>query len=153
MESSVKLDMTKFDELRNNLEYLSSKVVKIGVLNNPEQAYKAYQNEYGFVTDEGYKTPARSNVRYPIENNEGHIMDALKENLGNFSKKEIDNALKSAGEIGLRAIDMAFETRGYGSWRANAPMTVAIKGKDSPLIDTGELRKSYSYEVSDEKTS
>lgn len=150
MESSVTLDMTKFDELRRNLQYLSSKVVKIGVLHNPEQAEKAMKNEFGFVTDEGYLTPARSNVKYPIENNEGHIMDSLKENLGDFSKEDINKALKSAGETGLKAIDMAFETRGYGSWKENAPMTIARKGKDTPLIDTGELRKSYSYEVEDE---
>lgn len=142
--------MTKFDELMRNLQYLSSKVVKIGILNNPEQAWKAYQNEYGFVTEEGYKTPARSNVQYPIENNEGHIMESLKENLGDFSKENINKSLERAGETGLKAIDMAFETRGYGTWKENAPMTVAIKGKDTPLIDTGELRKSYSYEVTDE---
>lgn len=152
MESSVTLDMTKFDELRRNLQYLSSKVVKIGVLHNPEQAWKAYQNEYGVFDsgEESHPIPVRSNIQYPIENNEGHIMDSLKENLGDFSKEDIDKSLKKAGETGLKAIDMAFDTRGYGSWKRNAPLTIALKGKDSPLIDTGELRKSYSYEVEDE---
>jgi hypothetical protein len=153
MESSVTLNTTKLNELMASLEKLKRKVVKIGVLNNPEQAYKAMRNEFGFVTDEGYLTPARSNVRFPIESNEGMIMDALKSNLKDFSEESIYKSLNEAGKMGLKAIDMAFDTQGYGTWKDNAPMTIAEKGKNSPLIDTGELRKSYSYEVVNETTS
>ena len=133
------------------LDKLESTIIKIGVLNNPEQAQKAYQNEFGFITDDGYKTPARSNIQYPIENNEGYLFSQIT--IQNYNDDDIEKSTNGIGDAGLEVIDRAFDTQGYGSWADNAPMTIAIKGKNTPLIDTGKLRKSYSYEVSNEKAS
>jgi hypothetical protein len=34
-------------------------------------------------------------------------------------------------------------------WPENSPITIAAKGSDKPLIDTGELRKAITYVVGD----
>ena len=43
-------------------------------------------------------------------------------------------------------------TDSRNGWPPNAPSTIkAKKGKSNPLIDTGELRKSITYVVSNKK--
>lgn len=129
-------------------EKLSKTSVKIGVLNNPKQAKKAYRNEYGVVSA---NIPPRSNVQFPIEENIGYILD--KVSFKEFKEEEIQKSAEEMGKAGVYCIQKAFDTKGYGTWRDNSPITIAIKGRNEPLVDTGELRKSYSYEVINEKAS
>jgi hypothetical protein len=37
-------------------------------------------------------------------------------------------------------VQEAFDTRGFGSWKPNAPETVELKGSDAPLIDSAQMR-------------
>ena len=41
--------------------------------------------------------------------------------------------------------------RNDGTLQKNAPSTIAKKGENHPLYETGELKKHLSYEVSEEK--
>lgn len=53
--------------------------------------------------------------------------------------------LRKAGMLGQNVVRRYFvEDNG---WPPNAPSTIAQKGSDRPLIDTGELRKSVAYVV------
>lgn len=55
----------------------------------------------------------------------------------------VDHALDV---IGLKA-QAGFKKRlTEGPWTPNAPMTIAKKGSDRPLIDTGQMRDSIQYE-------
>ncbi|MDR1941235.1 MAG: hypothetical protein LBQ47_02805 [Endomicrobium sp.] len=72
-------------------------------------------------------------------------------------KTAFEKALKSGnltkfaqkiGFIGERVIQQAFKTKGWGKWRPNAPLTQALKGSNSPLIDTAQMRKSITSRVS-----
>lgn len=146
------MEFTINDSGLKNLESFCDKLsktsIKIGVLNNPKQAKKAYRNEYGVVSA---NIPPRSNVQFPIEENIGYILKDV--NFKDFTDEEIRTNANSIGDNGLECIQKAFDTKGYGTWADNSPVTIAIKGRNEPLVDTGELRKSYSYEVINEKAS
>ncbi len=108
--------------------------------------------EFGFVQDKGpwkgFKIPARSFLRFPLLTFAKNVpaqfkADAVKLLLS----ARIDLLLKRIGVLAVKAIDYAFQTRGMGMWKANSPVTILLKGSDAPLIDTGQLRRSISYQV------
>jgi hypothetical protein len=49
--------------------------------------------------------------------------------------------------LGQRAVGQIQERIASGIAPANAPSTVAKKGSSTPLIDTGVLRSSITYQV------
>lgn len=56
--------------------------------------------------------------------------------------------LAKAGTLGANAAKRWFTDPDNG-WAPNAPSTIAAKGSDKPLIDTGELRRDITYVVKD----
>lgn len=136
------------DRLKHFCRKLSQTSVKIGVLHNPKQAKKAARNEYGVVSE---NIPPRSNVQFPIEENIGYILKDVR--FKDYTDEEIRENAESVGDNGLECIMMAFDTQGYGTWADNSPLTISLKGRNEPLVDTGEMRRSYSYEVINEKAS
>ena len=50
--------------------------------------------------------------------------------------------MRRLGDVGLEDIDKRFMTRGYGTWPPLSPATVARKGNDFVLIDTGAMFQS-----------
>lgn len=46
-------------------------------------------------------------------------------------------------------IQMAFASGGFGQWKPDSQFTVKMKGSASPLIDTAQLRRSISSQVSE----
>ena len=103
--------------------------------------------------------PARSWLQMPILSAEGTkaIKNAVRENISNdkelneyIFKNNPEIVKKIAKAIGAAAflrILEAFETDGFGEWPANSPYTVAQKGSAMPLVDTGSLKRSITYEV------
>lgn len=99
--------------------------------------------------------PARSWLRMPLQ----LYMPAIyKEIAASFFKTVLSGAgtadaiyKQKFALLGKRAeavIQRAFATGGFGAWAKNAPATVRAKrGGTSPLIDTGELRKSITSDV------
>ena len=52
--------------------------------------------------------------------------------------------------IGVKAQSIsqeAFANNGYGQWQSLSPKTIEKKGSSQPLIDTGTLRNSITYQV------
>ena len=92
--------------------------------------------------------PARSFIRMPLEMK---LPDWYRRNTKNYINACINGSKqKFYTRLGLEAEEMiqeAFETRGYGQWKENSPATIARKGSDMPLVDTGALRASISSEV------
>ena len=62
------------------------------------------------------------------------------------NQQEVDNALHRAGFVAENAAKAWFENPQNG-WPPNSPKTIAKKGSDSPLIDTGEMRKAITHVV------
>lgn len=101
--------------------------------------------EFGSVSEH---IPHRSFLRMPITQKSEAIFKAAAQG---FSQLMIAGKAKEflvrIGVEAENAILEAFRTRGWGSWKPNAPMTIKLKGSDSPLIDTGQLRRSIASRV------
>lgn len=96
--------------------------------------------------------PRRSFLREPLIERLANYLVSKKA----FSKQAVDEAIKEGtllelakkvGVVAEEVIQEAFATRGFGKWKANKPSTIARKGSDSPLIDTGQLRRSITSKV------
>lgn len=161
-DNEVKLDISKMETL---VKFLQGGMpgIKVGIMgqknarkaqghsNTPSNAEVGFVNEFGKV--DGFpKIPARSFIRMPLNT---HFYDKLLEKKS-LTKEEFEKAIKDgkadkfAEKIGLVAeetIQDAFSTRGWGEWKENAELTKELKGSDSPLIDTGQLRRSITSKV------
>ena len=62
------------------------------------------------------------------------------------NRQGVDAALHRAGMVAENAAKAWFENPQNG-WPPNSPRTIAQKGSDSPLIDTGEMRKAITHVV------
>lgn len=93
------------------------------------------------------KVPPRSWLRMPLIN---HINDIGKECQTAFEEQaKTGDAKKFMKYMGTRAeawIQKAFADGGPG-WPANTAYTIAQKGSDAPLIDTGQLRRAVASQV------
>ena len=102
-------------------------------------------HEFGSPTQ---KIPARSFLRMPIITKAKQITKMMSKNKELY-EKEISkgNILKIFQDLGIyceQIIQNAFETKGFGTWRDKK---IVKDGKDMPLIDTGQLRRSITSEV------
>ena len=102
--------------------------------------------------------PARSWLRTPLRLKKGFLKGRGYEGKEFFKRvliKEFEHgytgvALKFVGINAENIIDEAFNTQGYGQWQPNINKEyVSLKGSDTPLIDTGELRRAVTSEVVD----
>lgn len=72
--------------------------------------------------------------------NSGAIKQAIQ-------AKDYKKVFKQIGILAEQVVQRAFETSGFGQWPPNKPSTIARKGSDRPLIDTGQLRRSITSDV------
>lgn len=122
------------------------KVLSVGFLegatypDGTSVASVALWNEFGTV-----KSPPRPFFRTMISNESGS-WPALLANAVKHANYDTDNALAIVGEkikddLRLSIVDW--------SEPANAPYTIAKKGFNKPLVDTGHMMNSIGYEVKD----
>lgn len=133
--------------------------VKVGILGQTNQrnegeltnAEIGFANEFGKMTGK-VKVHARSFIRMPLNL---FLQEKIKQKKS-LSKEAFEKAVESgdleqfAAKVGLVAeevIQEAFATHGYGMWEPNAPYTIEKKKSDSPLIDTGQLRRAITSKV------
>lgn len=133
--------------------------VKVGIIGSQAQQEHNGTNltnaQIGMINEFGSysrKIPARSFISMPLK----LFLSSYIKKKKSLSKQEFEKAIEKGTEeefsrkVGIVAeevIQDAFATRGFGNWKPNAPLTVALKGSDSPLIDTGQLRRSISSKV------
>lgn len=92
--------------------------------------------------------PPRSFLRMPLQQRTKEILaDATKGAAEMIAKGNILGVLKRLGIACEKQIQLAFATRGFGSWQPDAPATVRKKGSNQPLIDTAQLRRSIASQV------
>lgn len=105
--------------------------------------YGAY-NEFGSYTRPDHP-PKRSFIRMPLTTHQekivAYVQKRAKQHLEEGDVKAIFADIGIAGES---VIQEAFDTRGFGTWRENAPSTIKQKGSDAPLINDGTLRKAIT---------
>jgi hypothetical protein len=97
------------------------------------------------------KIPARPIIEPAIEAADNKAL--ITKELGNAARSLMDQQLAEttqhldkAGMLGREAAQRWF-TDPRNGWAANTPLTIARKGSDAPLIDTGQLRRAMDYLV------
>ncbi len=107
----------------------------------------AIASVHEFGTTDG-RVPERSFVRTAYDENLSDFESFAKEQKDDivFRGKKTDVALGLIGQKIQAAIQRKI-TEGDSSWDPLAPSTIAAKGSDKPLIDTGQMRASVRYQV------
>ena len=100
--------------------------------------------DVGFIHEFGTsKIPKRSFLRMPIFQKSEEILAYVKK-AGAMKKLAAGNMIQVLVDIGIACeacIATAFASSGWGSWAAKK------SGRGSPLIDTGQLRRSIASRV------
>lgn len=156
--------MLKIERKTKNLDRLMRKLAKLR-MNQVETGYFREQkkhsesglsyatmmnlHEYGFYGDIGYipQRPVRQITTVYIKANWGRASKAISQYL--FHKKGIEYPLDWLGKhTGRYAVSVFGNTTLLES---NSQDTIDIKGFNSPLVDSGELRNNWSYKSSADK--
>lgn len=112
------------------------------------QAYEMYMQTHGSPL---WNSPPRPVIEPAIEANKEEIGGLLREALTNaLDGRPFEVALKKAGMKGQNVVRAWFVDPRNG-WAPNSPVTIARKGSERPLIDTGEMRKAITYIVRDKE--
>lgn len=151
----------EFKKLENCIKFMKQGMpsVIVGILGDTNQRTKGeltnaeigFTNEFGRMT--GYpRIPERSFIRMPLKTYLHKKLKTKKSLTGEQLEKAIaegktEQFAEKVGLVAEEVIQEAFATNGFGQWAPNAPMTVELKGSDSPLIDTGQLRRSITSKV------
>ncbi len=145
LKNNTNKDNSKFQDLQK-----INKTIRIGIFGGKTRTDTNLTNaDIGSVMEFGSNTqqiPARSFLRMPIEFNKKKIIDKAFQEL---KSTDISNVLTRVGLFIEGIIQKAFATRGFGNWADNTQSTIGKKGSSSPLIDTGQLRKSIASKVVD----
>ena len=99
-----------------------------------------------------WQIPPRPVLEPAIEDSKEPIAKQLKMSYKaalDGNKQEMENCLQKAGMIGENAAKGWFENPA-NKWPPNSPKTIKKKGSDSPLIDTGEMRKAITHVIREE---
>lgn len=118
-------------------------------LSTPEPAYYekasviqvAIANNYGFDN-----VPARPFMELASKN----MQEGYKNTLKATHKKLISGEAELSKVLdlcGLQAEEAVRKSIMEGDWEPNSPETIAKKGSDRPLVDTGTLRKRVTHVV------
>lgn len=103
-------------------------------------------HEYGEGT-----APKRSFLEMPFEVKRDLLARAVELSWGRVVKGQLDTdgALDIVGLTARNISVDAFSTNGYGQWKSLKAETIKRKGSSAPLIVTGTLRNSITWEVRD----
>lgn len=143
------IDLRKLDQLIKALK--KSPRLKVGILGDSRNATVGAVHEFGAP---GRNIPQRSFLRVPIAD---HLEDAMTES-GIFDNPDTLNTVlkegtmhkwvEKVGILSMGVIDDAFETSGDGKWPEWKDPNYHNEG-GALLVDTGQLRRSITYEVTD----
>lgn len=143
-----------FKAYETQLKTFKKSVIKIGL---PEKAGGQMHTDSGLTIAQvgaaheygvpGKGIPRRSFLREPIINDQKNINKLIKTKFSAIAENRLsaDRALHQLGQYGERISKKSFTSN---NWEALKPATIEAKGnKANPLIDTGQLRGSITYEV------
>lgn len=134
-------------KLFHELKVLSETSVECGVFpgrssypDGTDVGQVAAYNEYGTST-----IPARPFVSKAWDDHSGELLKQAAKGFGSLLKgASAESICKEMGEFGVKIIVDEIDN---GSFVPNAPSTIAKKGSDHPLIDTGQMKQAVDYEI------
>jgi hypothetical protein len=101
----------------------------------------AMWNELGTV-----RSPPRPFLRQSVDNNADKIAALCKSRLRSIARGD-KTARQALEDIGIAQKALIQNTIITGEFEPNAPSTIAKKGSDRPLIDTGRMRQSVNFVI------
>ena len=165
--NNVKEMLAEVNWLLGRYYYLQKKILVVGldVKEGSDLWWKGITNEYGKVQEVTPKmraylasqlffidpqtkfliTPERSFIRAPVEENMGYIMAKL-EYYVHDTTIEKDQILE---KLGVDIVELMKDYMLKLEEPENHWFTIEQKGSSSPLIDTGTMLSSLTYEVQD----
>lgn len=152
-ETKIRMNLDGLDAMRQQIgDTYKARVGIIGGHAQRPDSSGLNNAEIGLIMLVGSMTrniPARNWLTMPIERMMPEIIKAMGQGAAKsaFDRGDFHRLFEILGIKAEEAIQMAFETAGFGTWPPNAPSTVRAKGSDAPLIDTGNLRKNITSEV------
>jgi hypothetical protein len=133
--------------LREQGERLSkAHEVSVGFLEGATEADGTSTATVAFINEFGAPAaniPARPMMRMTIRRKSstwGKLLQAALKQSGGDSAAAL-------AIVGAKIKAQIQESIDRGGWQRNAPSTVASKGKDTPLVDTGDMLRAVDYEV------
>lgn len=135
------------------LKTANKSCARVGILNDTARNDSFLTNaEIGEQHEFGIGVPQRSFLRMPIANHLQEKIDEAyplnKKTLEQIvSEKSFYPLLKKLGSLGHEVVMDAFDSGGYGTWKPLSPLTIALKGSDTILIDTFQLKDSVDWDV------
>lgn len=161
MEINFALDGLEY--LEKELEYLKTHAVKVGVLGKEgagEMKYPitfiqeyAVHNEYGTTISKGKNKgmrhiPPRPFFRLSVATARAQkeIQDFMADEIEKVISTEItgEQYYKNVGNFVVERIKKTIYSYGF---KPNNPYTIKKKNQSNPLVDTGSLYNSISYEI------
>ena len=139
--------MTQLDELRKRVTAIGKLTIRVGVFGaNASRAHPSGGGSVGEIAIRNHYgapgVPARPFLTYALRKHRRAIQETFRGVVASGATPE------QVGElVGAFAAGAVQETISDRIPPPNAPATVAAKGSDVPLIDSGILRQSISYEV------
>lgn len=136
-----------YRQIKRLLSDAKAVTVSVGIrgAENSDLAEYAAANEFGTDT-----IPERSFLRTTVDENEARYAEVISRGV----RKVVDGRSTfrvEFGKIGERVVrDVQRKIRAIKD-PPNAPATVARKGVNNPLIDTGRMRQSIDYVVEEER--
>lgn len=154
MESTIniKLDFSGLQEVKKTCKELS-KTVEVGILHNSEEAQIGALQHFGGVGRYTYGPYEGQEVDVPPRPFLASAMehfgkDILESEVHNISFTDSSSARTVLDRVGDKSrLVVQGEIDSIAAMGGNSPRTIETKGKDSPLIDKGNLRASIEYEV------
>ena len=139
-------------ELNKKLDDIGNRKIEIGFIDNPKMYERACKNEYGFqqkveLPDIGWRTietPARPFMFTAFESFKEEYAKRLFKALQDHDT--VDAAYDAVGVSIVNDIHVSIDGL-LKKWEPNSEYTIFLKGRDQPLVDTGEMRDSVTYKV------
>ena len=147
--------MNIFGDLMTKLNKIINKKILVGIHQQEEvkegeitNAQKLWENTVGSPLKH---VPARPLLEPAVEDKLDEIGQVLNSGVlaGLITGEEaMEQAYNRAGLMAQQAAVNWFDNP-KNNWKPNAPLTIKLKKSDSPLIDTGEMRKAITYILED----
>lgn len=149
---AVKGDLKGLKKFIKSLGELNGLTVKVGVLKGHNARNDKQTNAgVGLVHEFGSFTkhiPERSFLKMPLTTHQQEVIKAAKAGIEhNLVEGTVREKMVQIGTAAEKVVDDAFDSGGFGMWQPISKATEDRKNSAAILIDSGELRKSISSEV------
>ena len=143
------------EELKKRLEEIANTRILVGIpqdnkeANSSKYATNAQKLYYNSKGSPARNIPPRPVIEPAIEDKFEVISNEIREGAIKGLEGDMQGFYDNYERAGLMAFTASVDwfDNPKNNWKPNAESTIKAKGSDSPLIDTGEMRKSITYAI------